>query len=496
MKKLRWSDLSLVSKIVIEVGVLAALMFTINMLFYVRINNSMQEMDDVYASNAQITELGQVFEDVQDSMYQYLKVKSSQALMDYYQNEAKYRQELEKLNDQNIEDSVKLLEKKIRKMSESYLSCTAGTVAAKRGRNVEKYKLKYDESLELYSYIQSSMDELNKQLFKENSQTYGALRAVMKYLEISNTVIMLLGVVCGMILLIMATRGMFRPLTNMAETAQLVGQGNFNVKMPPTDAKDELGVVTRAFNTMVENLGLYIARTKAGMEKEQQMMERELLMETHLKEAQLKYLQSQINPHFLFNSLNAGAQLAMMEDAEKTSIFVEKMADFFRYNVRKMEEDAMLWEEIGAVDNYIYILNVRFAGDITYIKEVDEGIENIRIPSMILQPLVENAVQHGIHDCMETGWIRMEIHRNGKMLDVTVSDNGAGMTEEMIARVMAGRADQNEEDRFSTGIAVRNVIDRLQLYYKEENLFTIESDGPGKGTRVHIILPVYKDELE
>lgn len=77
MKKLRWSDLSLVSKIVIEVGVLAALMFTINMLFYVRINNSMQEMDDVYASNAQITELGQVFEDVQDSMYQYLKVKSS-----------------------------------------------------------------------------------------------------------------------------------------------------------------------------------------------------------------------------------------------------------------------------------------------------------------------------------------------------------------------------------------------------------------------------------
>ena len=67
-----------------------------------------------------------------------------------------------------------------------------------------------------------------------------------------------------------------------------------------------------------------------------------------------------------------------------------------------------------------------FAGDITYIKEVDEGIDNIRIPSMILQPLVENAVQHGIHDCMETGWIRMEIHRNGEMLDVTVSDEWCG----------------------------------------------------------------------
>ena len=165
MKKIRWSDFSLVSKIMIEVGVLAVLLFSINMLFYARINNSMQEMDDVYASNAQITELGQVFDDVQDSMYQYLKVKNSQALMDYYQNEAKYRQELEKLNERNIDDSVKLLEKKIRKMSESYLYCTAGTVAAKRGRNVEKYKQEYDESLELYSYIQSSMDELNKQSF-------------------------------------------------------------------------------------------------------------------------------------------------------------------------------------------------------------------------------------------------------------------------------------------------------------------------------------------
>ena len=493
MKKLRWSDLSLVSKIVIEVGVLAALMFTINMLFYVRINNSMQEMDDVYASNAQITELGQVFEDVQDSMYQYLKVKSSQALMDYYQNEAKYRQELEKLNDQNIEDSVKLLEKKIRKMSESYLSCTAGTVAAKRGRNVEKYKLKYDESLELYSYIQSSMDELNKQLFKENSQTYGALRAVMKYLEISNTVIMLLGVVCGMILLIMATRGMFRPLTNMAETAQLVGQGNFNVKMPPTDAKDELGVVTRAFNTMVENLGLYIARTKAGMEKEQQMMERELLMETHLKEAQLKYLQSQINPHFLFNSLNAGAQLAMMEDAEQTGIFVEKMADFFRYNLKKGQEDATLGEELEAVDNYIYILNVRFAGDIHFSKEVDESLENVRMPSMILQPVVENAVNHGIRDIEWEGKIHLTVTGDADYIRISVKDNGKGMTQEQIEGVLSGNRERRNEEGDSTGIGMNNVISRLELYYEESGLMEINSEGEGKGTEAVIYIPVHEN---
>lgn len=278
-----------------------------------------------------------------------------------------------------------------------------------------------------------------------------------------------------------ATKSIIVPIRKLCKMTSKVAEGDFTAKTK-VNTKDEIAVLAHNFNDMTKEIGHLVDDMQHNHETQR-------ILES-------KLLQAQINPHFLFNSLNAGAQLAMMGDADNTGIFLEKMADFFRYNVRKMEEDAMLWEEIGAVDNYIYILNVRFAGDITYIKEVDEGIDNIRIPSMILQPLVENAVQHGIHDCMETGWIRMEIHRNGEMLDVTVSDNGAGMTEEMIARVMAGRADQNEEDRFSTGIAVRNVIDRLQLYYKEENLFTIESDGPGKGTRVHIILPVYKDELE
>ena len=140
---------------------------------------------------------------------------------------------------------------------------------------------------------------------------------------------------------------------------------------------------------MLDSIRIHIKQQRESIEKQAQMKERELLMETHLKEAQLKYLQAQINPHFLFNCLNAGAQLAMLEDAERTGVFLEKMADFFRYNVRKMEDDALLWEEVDAVDNYIYILNVRFAGDINYEKDVDEGIGNFRIPSMILQPLVE-----------------------------------------------------------------------------------------------------------
>ena len=493
MKQLRWKDFSLVSKIVIEVGMIAVLLFAMNMFFYVRINNSMQKMDNVYASNAELTELSQVFEKVQDNMYKYLKVKNSQTLLDYYQNEAKYRNELEKLNEDNINDPVKLLERNIRKMSETYLDCTAETVAAKRGRNVEQYKRKYDDATKLYRYIQSSIDELNNLMFQENSSTYAVLRAVMRYLEISNSVIMIIIVAGGMLLLIQATRNMFGPLSNMAETAQLVGQGNFHVKMHDTDAQDELGTVTRAFNTMVENLDLYMARTKASMEKEQQMMERELLMENHLKEAQLKYLQSQINPHFLFNSLNAGAQLAMMEDAEQTGIFVEKMADFFRYNVKKGQEDATLGEELEAVDNYIYILNVRFAGDIHFSKEVDESLENVRMPSMILQPVVENAVNHGIRDIEWEGKIHLTVTGDADYIRISVKDNGKGMTQEQIEGVLSGNRERRNEEGDSTGIGMNNVISRLELYYEESGLMEINSEGEGKGTEAVIYIPVHEN---
>ena len=111
MKQIRWSNFSLASKIVIEVSVIAGILFAMNVGFYMRINRSMQMVDKVYMTNADITQLAQAFEEVQDNVYRYLKVKSSQALNDYYQSEGNYRELLGKLNGDNISDSGKILEK-------------------------------------------------------------------------------------------------------------------------------------------------------------------------------------------------------------------------------------------------------------------------------------------------------------------------------------------------------------------------------------------------
>ena len=304
----------------------------------------------------------------------------------------------------------------------------------------------------------------------------------------------------------------------LAKSASEVAAGHFDIDLKETGSQDEVGVVTHAFIKMVHSIREYIEKTRQSMEKEQKMKERELLMETHLKDAQLKYLQAQINPHFLFNSLNAGAQLAMMEDAEKTSIFIEKMADFFRYNVRKTEETSTLGEEIEAVDNYVYILNVRFAGDIHFEKKITPGFEDVRLPSMILQPLVENAVNHGIrnvewegHICLEVGCeyaaeplfqghdtaeVLQEIpdddgnaRAQKKVLVIRVTDNGQGMTGERIQEVLERRVRRPDGQGDSTGIGMDNVMNRLELFFGQKNLLQIYSDGPDQGTEVKITIP-------
>lgn len=489
-KRLRWRDLPLAVKVLCQVGLVAIILFCTNVLMYWQVNKTMQRLDSVYVSNVNLTELEESLESVQSSMYSYLTVKTSDSLENYYRNEEKYRDLLENLNDQIIDHPVKLLEKNIRKMSETYLEDTAQTVLAKRGRNVEKYKTSYAEALQMYRYLNSYISQLNVQQFKNNSSSYQALQNSIQYMEIVSSVLLVLMMGVCILMLFYMVRGVVAPLTGLAATANLVGQANFNVKMPPTDAQDEVGVVTRAFNTMVSSLEEYVKLTKENMEKEQEMMERELLMETHLKEAQLKYLQSQINPHFLFNSLNAGAQLAMMEDAEKTCVFVERMAEFFRYNVKKGSEDATLREEVEAVENYIYILNVRFAGDIHYTTDVDETILDYKVPSMILQPIVENAVKHGIRNIEWEGRIHLEVKDKEKTIRISVKDNGKGITQERIAQILNGEIQSEENHGDSTGIGMNNVISRLELYYKQKNLLTIYSPGEDQGTEVAIEIPV------
>ena len=226
------------------------------------------------------------------------------------------------------------------------------------------------------------------------------------------------------------------------------------------------------------------------MEIERAMKEKELMMEAQVKDAKLKYLQAQINPHFLFNTLNAGAQLAMMEGADRTYTYVQKVADFFRYNINKDQDEVTLRDEITLVDTYIYILNVRFAGEIHYQKQVDESLLDIQVPSMILQPIVENAVNYGIRGLDRDGLIETSVYQENGHTYISVWDNGHGMTKERIEEVLSrSETSQDVNNANSNGVGLANVIHRLELYYGVSCPLSIHSEGADQGTEIIIEIP-------
>ena len=464
----------------------------INFFIFEQIHTGVDRIDAVFSSNAAINDLSDTLNKLEGTVYEYLNIKGTKALENYYRYEQDYRELLDKLNDRNVDNEVKMLEKNIRRMSESYLNQTSETVQAKRGRNIEKYKASYEKELQLYKYINSYIHKLNNLRFRMNSSNYQLLLSSMDVLYRLALVVIFIVAAVGVAIIILFVQSMIRPLTQLSSTAHEVALGNLNVPILPVVCEDEVGVVTRSFNQMLDSIRIHIKQQRESIEKQAQMKERELLMETHLKEAQLKYLQAQINPHFLFNCLNAGAQLAMLEDAERTGVFLEKMADFFRYNVKKGQEDATLGEELEAVDNYIYILNVRFAGDIHFSSDVDESVENVRVPSMILQPVVENAVNHGIRDIDWEGQIHLTVTRDPRGICISICDNGKGMSEEEIQNVLSGNKEHSTQEGDSTGIGMNNVISRLELYYEQPDLLEIYSEGAGKGTEVVIHIPLIR----
>ena len=190
---------------------------------------------------------------------------------------------------------------------------------------------------------------------------------------------------------------------------------------------------------------------------------------------------------------NTGAQLAMMEGADRTVEYIRNMADFFRYNVKKQETNVTIGEEVTLVDNYIQILNVRFSGDIKYEKQIDERLMGIEMPSMILQPIVENAVNHGIREMGDKGKITLSVYRQDDRVRISIKDNGKGVSPEDIEKILNGNWNRKENQYDNNGIGMDNVIKRLKLFAGEEDVMDILSEGPDLGCEVIVYLPLSKN---
>ena len=404
--------------------IVSVTVFVIVIFIYYNLNRTIGEIDTVYNSNIQFNDLSANVNNIQDSLYQYLNTKSSDSLEDYYRYTQDYQDLLEGLNQDTVSGSQELAEKNIYNLSQTYLDLTDNAVEKKRGRDAQGVRETYEQTEEIYGYIRANINSVNTSAFITNAQSYSSLRVVLSYMTAFSICILFAVMAVAVGWIVIMTRSITRPLIELANSATEIARGNMEVDFPIVETGDEVSAVAKACNKMIESIRNYIEETKRNYERENELAANELRMKNDLNEAQLKYLQAQINPHFLFNSLNAGAQLAMMEGAEKACMFIQNMADFFRYNVRKMEKDVTLQEELQLVDNYIYILNVRFAGDIHYTAQIDERLLGASMPSMILQPIIENSVNHGIREKEGEGHIRLHVWADENDICIEIDDDG------------------------------------------------------------------------
>ncbi|MGB7762015.1 MAG: sensor histidine kinase [Bryobacteraceae bacterium] len=200
-----------------------------------------------------------------------------------------------------------------------------------------------------------------------------------------------------------------------------------------------------------------------------------------LVEARLAALTSQINPHFLFNTLNSVSSL-IRTDPNQARVMVVKLSKVLRRLLRKHENFSTLREELSFIEDYLAIEVVRFGDKLRFEKDVAEDTLDMLVPSMLLQPLVENSIKHGIGGKIEGGTIRIRTRRGGARLNLLVEDDGVGIPEEKLATVL------------DHGIGVSNVHERLKVLFGNDYRMWIDSQ-PGRGTRVRIEVPELETNL-
>ncbi|WDZ55543.1 sensor histidine kinase [Paenibacillus polymyxa] len=284
----------------------------------------------------------------------------------------------------------------------------------------------------------------------------------------------------GVLLAIWISRSITGPVGRLVGLAKRIATGDLNIKPPPR-RDDELGVLSDAISQMSADLSILIEKDKQSLE-----------MQRLVKELELLALQNQINPHFLFNTLNVLSKLAILEGAEKTSDLIVSLSNLLRYSLQKLDKPVTLQEELDHIREYVTIQQARFRDRILFNLYFDASVLQQQIPALAIQPFIENAFLHGVAD-MEDGAIitlTLTLSRANEDVQIEISDNGKGMTEE--TRLSVLRLEGEVESGSSTGLGMQNVFRRLQLFYGKEGIVEIRS-SPGRGTTITIRIPVKKE---
>lgn len=292
--------------------------------------------------------------------------------------------------------------------------------------------------------------------------------------------IIMLSLVIAFVLIYIFSTILAKRMLVLNKDLNKVAMGDLNVISHVT-GNDEIGILSKQFNNMVVSIrGLMDEVTESHKQQAQ--------LQLRQKEIKLKMMASQINPHFLFNALESIRMKAHIKGETEISSIVRMLGKMIRRNLEIGTRKIALKEELEIVRCYLEIQKFRYGNDrLTFHIDVDPSGQEIEIPPLIIQPLIENAVVHGLENIAEGGFVSVTAKVSDRMLRVEVSDNGVGISEDKINQINTALYDMEEEEEYRIGL--RNVHQRLVMTYGDGNGLTLRSE-PGAGTRITFEIPI------
>lgn len=272
-----------------------------------------------------------------------------------------------------------------------------------------------------------------------------------------------------------------KPLKKLTKSMYLVQQGDLNQQVG-FRGNDEVGQLGRGYDVMIKQMKKLIDdvyRSQLGR-----------------REAEIKLLQAQINPHFLYNTLDTIFWRAQKKNETEIANLIYSLSRFFRLSLSDGKEYVTIEDELALIDNYLLIQSTRFSNRLAYEIQADDSVKNLTIPKLLIQPIVENAIIHGLDTIEIDGFILVRIDQNNKQLTITVMDNGIGIKEERLKKLnfyLKNNTQQADFEKDRPGFALLNIIERIKIKYGKNADMVIDSKK-GSGTKVQIFIPLPPNE--
>lgn len=345
-------------------------------------------------------------------------------------------------------------------------------------------------------YLQEYLSELLETAISEGQATYARLSVLNEQLKVAQAVTSLLCLLLGA-LVVLSVLQLLNPVQQMIAASQAIGRGAFDTPdVTAVQRNDEIGQLVSAFNRMKHSMARQVKTLQEKNEIERQLHRREaeaLELQNTVERARLQHLRSQIDPHFLFNTLGVILRVTDEEKAPRTRTLVTALSQLLRYSLASNDVLVPLSREVRIIEEFYAIYHVRFGDRVGLNWQIADDIDltETLVPSFLLQPLVENAFKHGIIPKETGGAVCIHIRRlpRYRLLYLAVSDNGLGMDARTLREV---KAQLREVDKTGAHIGLSNVAARLRLMDPPGQLRLHAL--PGKGCRVTLFLPLMETE--